>query len=243
MVKCEKKVYALKASAKIAGVHRQRKVEHEDTDGETVTKSGSFTETVEHRLFHKSAKAFATVVSGLPDRFALYNENLDAYITDEAGARAFRAALAKIEEEIGEFNAQPGNPHEVTLAPYTGAREYSTVIEAADLQSMYTQAQNALTEARAALDAGDHALVTNWLKRQHKLPAMLPTLNASVVESAIEAIRDAKNYMAAAMREEHTLDDVKASDEYKNMLDAVDAAFGWLAPHTAAPATSDASGS
>jgi hypothetical protein len=229
-----KKIFALKASASIAGVERKKEKISTERDGESVTTDSKVTESIAHVRLHASAKAFRNAVTGLSDRFGVYSEALDAYLTDEVGAAKFERALNQLREEISEFNGQIGNPHTVTIAPYSKARCYSTTFDARDFAALYESCATELSAARAALEAGDLETVTAWLKRNARLPATLPALNANVVTSAVNAIRECKNTVAARVRLGESLEVCRQCSEFAAMVDAVESALGWCVPQSVA---------
>lgn len=234
MTTATKKIFALKASASIAGVERKKEKISTERDGESITTDSKVTESIAHVRLHASAKAFRNAVTGLSDRFGVYSEALDAYLTDAAGAAKFERALNTLREEIAEFNGQFGNPHTVTIAPYSKARCYSTTFDAGDFAALYESCATELSAARAALEAGDVETVTAWLKRNSRLPATLPALNAQVVENAVNAIREAKNTIGARVRLGESMDSCKTCPEFVAMCDAVESALGWCVPQSQA---------
>jgi hypothetical protein len=229
-MKISKEVYALKSSASVSGVSRKKTKLGVVRPGDSRVEDGTYKVTVAHEKLHHEARKIATAIAGLKDAFGVYSDAVDAYLTDASGVRQFEAALAKLREEADEFSAQPGNPHAVTIAEYSGARPYSTTFTASDFAGMYAAAGRELTGAREALRAGDPASVTNWLKRNQRLAAGLPALNTSAVETAIKALRESCNAMAAELREGTALDAIVAAAEFVEMDEAVSSALGWLAP-------------
>lgn len=230
MKQIEKSIYALVVSGvSIEGVTRETENPMSEKHGETVISEAVKRVTVAHEKLHKEAKKFESAARGLQDKFGRKVEGF-GHLTNAEGAEAFRKAAAKLAEEIAEFNGQTGNPHRVRVKMMK-VREVSVSFDEQDFAALYTEVSTEIENLRNMLKNCEFDAVMNALKRQQRLPGCLPSLNASVVADALEAIRIGRNAGAAYLRAHEgdkagalALPEMQAADA------ACEAALGWLAP-------------
>jgi hypothetical protein len=226
----EKSIYALVVSGvSIEGVERKTLNPTTEYDGETVTSEALKRTIVAHEGMHREAKKFESAARGLQDRFGRKVEGF-GHLTSAEGAEAFRKAAAKLAEEISEFNAQSGNPHRVRVK-LMKVREVGVSFDADDFAALYTEVATEIASLKGMLETLNLDGLMQALKRQQRLPGCLPSLNATVVVDALNALRDARNLAAAHLRaHEGDTDGAKALPEFKNAVEMCDSAQGWLSP-------------
>lgn len=241
-----KSIYVLKSGTSIAGHTRNSKATARDIEEERIETRGIFTEVIEHKTLFRDAKGFAGAVNQLADRYGIRSETLGAFVTDENGKARFEAELARLAGEIARFNAlrtENGseNPHKITIKPYTRAWRYDTVLSDDDLRAMVAEVANEVTDGWEKFKAGNFKAVTDWLKRNQRLPAALPNLTGNMLAGAIESLRVANNAGAAAARGGSSLPVILDLPESKALNEAMEAALGWLAPYLPPVETEDLS--
>ena len=85
--------------------------------------------------------------------------------------------------------------------------------------------QEALTEVKGYLSAGDHERAKLWLNRRKHLSALMPAIVAQVVEDAIGCVKEQRARLFSVAKENG---EQAAKDLAPNLsLDPIDAAINW----------------
>lgn len=204
------------------------------------------TETCANEEEFRKASALATKLRDLPKQFGTVMRGIGT-LTGPAGKEKFEVAYARLLREVARHNAYapPGFaeqpcpiehtmdviPIGVAFGPKQVARVLATV-------------SDGLNEAHAMLKAGNVSgpgSLENWLKRGKTLANLVPALNANAVETALVALRDARNAVAERIREQHLAEGVARGEKVALDMalndptvaaasEAVDIALGWLVP-------------
>lgn len=252
-----KSLYLIGCSVEVTGRTTKKKKERDSShdngnDGETVEREFKVEETIEDRAQYARATKLAGTLRTLADRFGASTKY--GYLTDEKGKIAFEAALARlIANEVADHNRgvdPDGSVRAQTaiVTPDPVVVPIGVAFGEKDVAAILDQIARELTAQRAALESGDTEKVTNWLKRGQRLSTLVPGLNQSVVTGAIEALREAKNTIAARIRTHFAdadayratlgeplanteiLKDALQCVEWDRACEQVEAALGWLQP-------------
>lgn len=238
-----KRVWLLNVSVSVTGRTTSKRKLADRFVGAARERDYEVDERIENENQFKAAKSLESRIRAIADRFGTYLDGY-GYLASEANKVAFLAEFERtVETDVAAHNAEPGQT--ALIRPKHVALPIGVVFGAEDVTGVLNHIAAELSGARTMLAEGKLEAVTNWLKRGQRLTGLLPSLNASVVVQAIDALREAKNTAARFCRDSMGAEAYRANDavptdvlaraqercpEWQTMNDAVDAALGWLAP-------------
>lgn len=170
---------------------------------------------VENVTQHQAAKELAARVRALVARYAT-NTPL-GWLTDSGRLAKFKAEWEALRAEIREHNNEDTQKHRVDVdcMPIP----IGVALDAEAQRLLCATVREALSEAKASLEAKDWKAVQVWLQRHKNLSALMPGIVGTVVDGAISAIRTARS------------DGAKAEKDGRQVvldLSSVDDALNWV---------------
>lgn len=155
-------------------------------------------------------------------RYATNVEPL-GYITDPMRLAEFRAAVALVETEIDEHNAQVNQPHpikhDVLVLPV------GRILDERSQKRLCDTVSEALREAKALLQAGNVKDLGYWLQHRKNLAGLMPAIVGRVVDAAVDQLTTQRKRVAKLIKEgERAPTDAGALAE----TDQIDDALAWV---------------
>lgn len=251
-----KEVFVLHVSVSVGGVKREAE---ELSDGPVGANGHERVKHVKETVLHvdelAAARKLETALRALSDRHGTQLTGFPGFLASPAGRDAFMASLGRLDIAVRAHNERtvPGfasQPHPVSYS--ARALAIGQTFGPEDVAEVLASVSADLREAHGLLMLGKLNSLMNWLKRGVRCAQLVPALNANAVQTALDALRAARNAAAKQVRQ-HNLEEALArgdDDARKVVLDlpetreageAVEAALGWLSP-ASATAFADASG-
>lgn len=240
-----KAVWLLNARVKVSGRTTQKfKRRDESTDGLDREREYDVEERIENEAQYNAAKKIETQLRGLADKNAVYVDGFGHLASPAAKERFVADFAAMVANEVAHHNAIPGQTAIIDAKIVT--LQLGMTFGTGEVTSILEHVSGELQGALDALKVGNTDAVTSWLKRSQRLSGLFPSLNESVVASALASLRDTKNAIAKAARDtmgaeafrnalgqplpDEVLKTVLNTVQFDACVEQVEAALGWLAP-------------
>jgi hypothetical protein len=222
--------HAIGVFASVAGKSRSTRIVDEKRDGASVETHRRVEEFVAHRELCDKAEELVSSLRSLLRKYASHVEPL-GYVTDSNRLACFNLERAGIEAAIAEHNGVAGNPH--VIAYDVLVLPIGRILDEKTQRRLVATVRDALTDARDAVRKGDRAMLTRWLQHRKNLGGLMPGMVGQVVDTAVEAVREANKAMGKLMRDNPSLTPADAArwvcDSAMPFEGELQTALNWLA--------------